>query len=575
MSEHTERDGKDADAADGAAFAPPSYSWLLPTVFFLTVFVCAAFTAAASWVLWLVLLGAGAQEAPGFMARLFVKGLLFLGLTAVSGWALLRLSRAKRGDRPGDLLEARETWRTRAGLVAALVFAAALAVPNLTKYPKAEPDEIHHLVVARNLAEYGLYASGHPDTGFTLFDDYDSVGAPVIVPIAGAFRLAGTELAAARGVMAAFFLLLCMTAYLLLKPVFGPAQAVAGVFVMTMALHSIYLARTLYGEAPALLFLTVGLLLWRRALKADATLAYGALSGVAFAFAVLCKPFMLVAAWAVLGAVIFDRLTHRRIRWRHVVLPTLGFVLVISTWWGVQTLFRHDVSQAAHSTLNEYKYNLMFGFHSVAQTLGWFRDHGATVAATILAMAFILPVIFHRRYDPPTIALFLTALLFAYWWTFFTPGHISRYLWYSLAIGGTFAGILMAFSLQYALTRGLDPAKRILCVGIIGLVSVPALHRAYVQFDRVYAHDEMRDDLALAGFVNALPKEFSIATTFWPVEKMLNFFAQRSVARLKTVPGCATAYDVIIIDQRQEQTLLVDRTPDRVIGRYRILLPKE
>lgn len=91
-----------------------------------------------------------------------------------------------------------------AGLLAVLV--CTLFLPRLDVYPWAAPDEVHHLTVAKNIAVHGAYASGHPDRGLDYFDTYDSVGGPVLLPVAGAFTVFGAGLGVARGVMVLFFL---------------------------------------------------------------------------------------------------------------------------------------------------------------------------------------------------------------------------------------------------------------------------------------------------------------------------------------------------------------------------------
>lgn len=537
----------------------------------LAVFMCAAFTATAAAFLWLAFLWGGHQEDPGFMARLLVKAILFTclaGASVVALWALARpaFEDGQSGPRPEV-----GTGRSRLGLACAFLFAAALVFPRLTAYPHALPDETHHLIVARNLAEHGLYASGHPEKGFVLFDNYDSVGPPVLLPVAGALRLGGSGLYAGRAVMALFFLALCGAVYGFCKPLFGAAAAIGAVFMATMALMSVYLGRSLYGEAPALLFFIVGLILWRRALTDKTSDLYALAAGAALGLAVLSKSFMVLSAWAFVGAVIYDRMTFRRIRWPHLAWLILGNAAVIGAWWVFKGLHHHDVARAAASTIGEYQHNLMFGLDPVAQTLGWLLGRPATLLVSVAAMVMALPVIFHKNYDPPAVVLFMFATLVTYWWVFFTPGNIPRYLWYSFAVAGIYTGPMLLGAVKTTTDRNRRTLQRALCAVTCCAVMVPALGRSYVEVDRIYAHDDMRDDRALAEYVKGLPDDLSIATTFWPSERSLNFLANRSVNLITGLPETHHNYDVIVVDAQTQSALLAGQGPSQRIGRYVIV----
>src|SRR5690606_29512458 len=116
----------------------------------------------------------------------------------------------------------------------------------------------------------------------------------------------------ARAIIAAFGVGLVTMIYFLFRPLYGArASALASLFSLA-AFGTIYLSRSLYGEVPALAFIVLGLLAWRRGL-AEGARAFLVAAGICFGLAVLTKAFMAVALLAVVGVYVFDRTTHRRI----------------------------------------------------------------------------------------------------------------------------------------------------------------------------------------------------------------------------------------------------------------------
>lgn len=529
--------------------------------------VCSVFACVASLAL-LVL----DTKGPFPASKLFFRVVLF---AVLAGGTVLLLWSCSR--RPFALAPAGETKPPIRGwalaLVLPLAFAATLVLPRLGAYPWAAPDEVHHLLVARNLAIEGVYASGHPATELRRFDTYDSVGLPVIGPVAASFRLSGVGTVHARVVMAGFFLALCLILYLLLSPLYGPVAAACGLAVMTAGWGSVYLARTLYGEVPAFVFLAVGLWLWRKALHTPKPTVSGVLCGVAFGLAVLTKTILVLCAFPLLGVLVYDRLTFRRICWPHVVLPGVAAACVVGAWWTVQTLGHHDVSGGAETTLAVYRHNLMFGIRSVPVALAAIPQGPLTALALFLGALSVFPRIFVRRYDPALAALFLIAAFFAFWWTFFTPARLPRYVWMSLATAGMFAGILMWNGLAGAGDAGpgkRDNLKRIVWLVIALVVALPGAIRVGSEYRRVYAWDEMGDDYAAAGYVRALPADVTVGTTWWPLAGTLLFLADRPVDTLEAAPDPVASKTVVFVDQRSQKDMIAGREPSLRLGRYAV-----
>ncbi|MBI5095086.1 MAG: glycosyltransferase family 39 protein [Candidatus Hydrogenedentes bacterium] len=543
----------------------------------LAVFACAGFAGVGAGTLAALHGLTGVPSESDLVLKLAVKSVLFvltavLCLLAVRHWLPRTLE-----DKPGASPEEEATWRTRLALFGALGLAAALAFPRLGAWPSLQPDETHHLIVARNLAVYGKYASGSPDKGFIYRDPYDSVGPPVLGPVAMAFGLTGNSLPAARSVMACYYLALCAALYFLFKPVFGPAGAVSGLFMLQGAFGSVYLARTLYGEVPALFYLVMALVLWRRAIGRPGFSWEGFLAGGCFAFMIFCKAFLFISLWAITAAWLYDRLAHRIIRWRHVVWPAVGALLTGSVVTLTLSFFPSPSQSTIAQIVGYYEHYLMFGFKSVPVTLAWVCSRPIETLGAIAAMAAAVPVLFHRRYDPAAAALFFLAPLLAFWWIFFTPGNIPRYTFYSSTIGALFAGALVWNALRQARDSERSILWRCAAGGVALLLAVAAEERCRPEMRGVYFVDEARDDRELAAYVAALPRDTSVATTHWPLEKMMTLLADRYVPLISSVTPPPDAYSVVIAfpqtDALSDRPALRDqRTPDLTIGRYAIVL---
>ncbi len=520
----------------------------------LLAFLCAAFTVCAGCFLLLASAPVLSEEGGRPYYRLLAKSAGFAVIALVSLWRFarnLKTARMPASDPSEDSTEDAKRslvscWRW---WLPALAIAALMVLPRLHAYPHAEPDEIHHLIVARNLAAYGLYATGHPALGFEKFDDYDSVGPPVILPIAAIFRLAGSSLAGARAIMATYFLALCIALFALIRPVLGDRAAALGLLLMSFSFGSTYLGRTLYGEVPALFFVALALLCWRAALTSGRPWRYGLLSGLAFGCALLCKYFLIVGAWALLGAWLIDRVTARRIRWDHLAPAAIATLAVLLTWFAVQEWGKGQAAGAAMGIAAMYQHNLLFGLSSLPQTAGWLLRQPATLLVMTASFGWGMHAALVRRYDPPTLVLLLLAPYLAFWWVFFTPGNIPRYMWYTCAVLGLFSGQLALAALDGMRTSRGNPIRIAGFLFLIAIIAIPAAGRLQEQGVRVFARDEMRDDRELARILASMPEKTHIGTTVWPLEGAMNFLAGRAVTRLSEPNEAIFPYDAVIIDR--------------------------
>ncbi|MBX3176877.1 MAG: glycosyltransferase family 39 protein [Candidatus Hydrogenedentes bacterium] len=511
-------------------------------------FVCTAFTAAGA----IVLIGytranpdLDAIQLPG---GLLVRAVLFSLATAAAAaavWALRGPETAPRDARPE--YRAPGAWgRPGLALVAVLVATAVLLSARVSIYPWAAPDEVHHLVVARNLALHGSYASGHPDAGFLYFDSFDSVGPTVIAPIALAFRAFGLDLAVARHVMVAFFLLLCLAQYFLARRLFAPWTAVASVALLVGTVSSTYLGRTLYGEVPAYAFLLLGLLAWGAALERPRAMGYGLLAGFLVAAAVLTKTILALVAFSFLGAWLYDRATDRAIRWPHVLWPVAGGLATMGAWALIQR-WHAPANADPGGVLAIYQHYLLFGVGSAGRAFQHaILPHPVTHLAMLAVLALAIASGFRGPRRLPALVLLLFAVFMGYWWFFFTPGHLHRYLWNSYAILALFAAPWLCRALAELARPEFPARRRIAALACAILLAAPQARWIAFQAREIATNSEMHPEYALIGAVEALPADQRIATDVERLPGLLHFFAGRRVETGEDPVALLAAYDTVI-----------------------------
>jgi 4-amino-4-deoxy-L-arabinose transferase-like glycosyltransferase len=513
------------------------------TVLSLSLFGCVASTA----VLLFLIFRMGVADA--FALRLALKSIAFLLLAITCGFFLYR-NRCTIETSIPRISPRRSPF---VYLAPVLALAAICVVPRLNEHPWLAPDELHHLTVARNLAQFGTYASGHASAGLIPFDDYDSVGAPVLMPVAAAFKLAGVSIQPARLTMALYFLSLCALLFFLINPIAGPVPAAVGVACMLCGFGSIYLGRTLYGEVPALAFIAAGLLAWRRGLRDNAPLGWLVIAGLCCGLAALSKTVMIFSAFAFLGTYLYDTATFGKIRPRHVAVPAIAGAAVLLAWLALKSANHAGAAASADATLAAYRNYLVFSLRSTGAAAKWLFRQPSQLAALAAAL-WVTPIIFRRRYDPALVVLWMLAVFYAFWWTCFTPARLPRYIWYSDAIGACFTGMLLV----HLLRRSMLP--RMIAVAIAALF----LWNGAGEMRRVWTSDELRDERALAAYVAETTKQRDVVTVSWPVAGLVNFLADRAI---EIVRPDQTTGKVLIVDSNVNDAPR-GRAPARRFGRY-------
>lgn len=534
----------------------------------LAAFVCLAYAATGCAAL-AVLRASMAPSVPPMLLKLGVFAVATLLCLAI-GWPLWR---GVRHDTPGEQPTLAAKPYVSAGLAGVLLAVALVTVPNLHVYPWAAPDEMHHLNVARNLAEHGRYASGLPEEGLRDFDSYDSVGAPVLAPIAVVFSGFGIGLTQARLVVVIYlFVFLCIL-YLLFCDHFGQVPALSAVLAAGLGHSSIYLGRTVYGEVPALAWFVIGLLCWRAAIRRGWHV-WGLVAGLCFGLACLTKTILLLSAFCFLGALVYDVAGPRRLRLPHLVLPAIGTVLPLAAWSLLKTALGQTMATTTGDTIGVYQFYLLPGLHAALDNLAFAAKHPWMHVSFVFGIFAAVLVVFHRRYDPPLVVLFLVAALYAWWWLAFTPGTITRYLWFTQAIASAFAGALAG---RLAVWAWQTPHGGKRALGAVAALAILAPWAPWVaqQAGEVYTNREMQPDHDLAALVEALPPDARVVTVEPPVRGTLLFLAPRPVELL--APGAPEAAEADVLITWDEGRIPPEaRVADlRRVGRHVVVFLRE
>jgi 4-amino-4-deoxy-L-arabinose transferase-like glycosyltransferase len=154
-------------------------------------------------------------------------------------------------------------WFKPALLIGAALIVAFLFLYNLTNYPKTWYDEGSHLHVPKALVTMGVYAD-YSSEGLRHFGPTLGVGPTVLLPIAGAFEVAGIGLLQARLVMVTYLVVALVLMFLLARHLLGvrAAWVVGALLITSPAIDMVEFGRQVLGEVPGLAFMAGGFLLW-------------------------------------------------------------------------------------------------------------------------------------------------------------------------------------------------------------------------------------------------------------------------------------------------------------------------
>ncbi len=319
------------------------------------------------------------------------------------------------------------------------------------------------------------------------------------------------------------------------------------------------------------MYLLAALIVWSRALDANKPLLLCSIAGVLFGCALVTKYVLVLAAWPALGMWFYDYITHKRVRIVHAFLPSGIALCILMAWVAVTSLYGPQGSETAEGHLALYQHNLLFGLDPLRDTSAWLAQNWiAAILFLCLGLVSAALMAMRTAYNPAWLFLALYGMFNTYWWIFFTTANHPRYLWYGMAIGAIFLGPICAngFRMLNALpNRGkwIGPALSTLIIALIAWDSVP-------RFRTMLTADEMRDEIEL---VYTLTHDYAgknVATTFYPVERVANLFAELPLARVSAKDNW-TDFDAVILDQTSQSNLITLGTPIKAVGRYAIIEP--
>lgn len=222
----------------------------------------------------------------------------------------------------------------RALLVAAACLVLLfLSLYRLGDYPLTWFDEGSHLHVPKALVMYGAYAD-YSSEGFRYYGPTNGVGATVMLPIAGMFKLFGIGLLQARLFMVVYLLAALYLFYRLAVQLGGEQMAWAAVFflVASRGVLIIEYGRQVLGEVPALAFLLGGLLAWWNGWQKPAWRSY-LLAGLLFGLSTVTKSqFLLVVGPVLVLAWIANMIYYRLLPHRAFIVPGLVTGFLFGAW---------------------------------------------------------------------------------------------------------------------------------------------------------------------------------------------------------------------------------------------------
>jgi 4-amino-4-deoxy-L-arabinose transferase-like glycosyltransferase len=226
-------------------------------------------------------------------------------------------------------------YRELALILLLLLFIMTIVLTNLTSYPAISGwDEGMYLSFAKNLANFGEYATNNGNT-FERLLPAGGTGPTLIVPVALALSLGG-NLLAARLVIVAYFLIALAGAYILVKSIGNSTAAMLSILVFLIAGYksydTIWLARQVLAEIPAMAFLLFGIWMWYKSWQNG--LKYLIAGSLLIGLSVITKNQLI---WTLIPIFLLiyliDRFYYRQLRWYHTIVPVLCIALAYGAWF--------------------------------------------------------------------------------------------------------------------------------------------------------------------------------------------------------------------------------------------------
>ncbi len=403
-----------------------------------------------------------------------------------------------------------------------LLFLAIVAISSFLIYgnlginPRPWHDEGSALLVARTLAEDGIYASRNSD-GYQTFGAIQSVGPTVVVPIAWMFKGFGVGLVQGRIVVATYTLLTVLLFYLAGRKLFGSFAALCGTILLigSPAVLLLLYGRETLGEVPAFGFFLAGWLACAYAVESEKYWP-AVVSGLLIGAAMVTKSQYMIIGGAALGIlVVLDLLYYRQRVYKQLVLIgilSVGCMFAWQAWqisyygWDIYRENAAKLGQLAKITTGFKLHNAIRGMQAV---LG--SDSGNLYlfwGLPALVYAALLSIKKNKQGLMLAFLVIFTCVWLAYFVLWIIPWQhyaLAPMVVIALLIGKVYADIAKAFALSWQdfwqgvlqIYKGQDPVtpKFFLYAGaFVGLLSFGLWTGYQIQQNvRTYVLDRVAD----------------------------------------------------------------------------------
>lgn len=407
--------------------------------------------------------------------------------------------RRRAGDADDEAAPPRDSAKVRAALVMVAIGFAAVACLNLDRYPGLREDETFFLQFPANYARYGRFETR---VGEDLGPDLLLVvgtGPTLLTPAAAILAAIGPSLGAARAVSAAYLLFTGFALYLVARRMGGTLAGVVALVSLIGLAETTNTGRMFMGDFAAAGFLLMGGFLWLGSLEPDARRPRLLLSsaGLSLGLMVLTKNSFALTAFGFLAFVLHDRAGERRVRLRHLVVPTLMVIAVNAPW----DIYRHARGSRSMAEYAASDLGLVVTAPSTHQAMSKAAEMLGRPEALLAVAALAWGVLGPLRTRHMTVLFGSIGLVWSLWFlTFRIPNY--RYLIVPSLMWLGLTAPLVAEALRVS-RRRLDPLARsaVLALVVAGL-ALPAL-RAVRQLITVVAAkpiqlDEQRTARAIA-----------------------------------------------------------------------------
>jgi 4-amino-4-deoxy-L-arabinose transferase-like glycosyltransferase len=346
-------------------------------------------------------------------------------------------------------------------LLLLLVGLPLLMFYNLELNPRPWHDEGASLILARTLAEDGVYAMCNSD-GYQTFGPVQSVGPTVIVPVALVYRWFGVGLLQGRVVVALYALAALFLFYLAGRKLFDGWTAILGLFFLLAApaVRIFVYGREVLGEVPGLAFFLAGWLALARALETR-RLGWAALAGLLFGATIITKSqyLMMIPATLVFLAAL-DLLYYRQKVWKPLALVTmlaLGCSFAWQVWqigyYGMQS-YQADLAKLQQLAAVTTGFHLQTAISGIRGILG--SDSGNFYLFWgFPALGYAAWRAFQR--SPRGLLLASVVIFTTLWLLYFTFWTVS---WHRYALPAMALLALLIASLYLDLLRAVVPGLR-------------------------------------------------------------------------------------------------------------------